>query len=151
MDTLQNGGDTLETKDPAYLRLQSLLTDFIENSDLEDSKRKQLQNIVSLYISYYETLSTKMLSKERIAQRFIRKTSEAKTKSSLKEEFEKERELLIGKINEAGALIEKYSSKAKKAKEKAKQKQGILKQFIEDKDAEIVEQKEKDNTPGSSK
>ena len=143
MDTLQNGGDTLETKDPAYLRLQSLLTDFIENSDLEDSKRKQLQNIVSLYISYYETLSTKMLSKERIAQRFIRKTSEAKTKSSLKKEFEKERELLIGKLNEAGALIEKYSSKAKKAKEKAKQKQGILKQFIEDKDSEIVEQKER--------
>ena len=118
MDTLQNGDGTPETKDPAYLRLQSLLTDFIENSDLEDSKKKQLQNIVSLYISYYETLSTKMLSKERIAQRFIRKTSEAKTKSSLKKEFEKERELLIGKLNEAGALIEKYSSKAKRRKKK---------------------------------
>ena len=84
-----------------------------------------------------------MLSKERMAQTFLRKTSEAKTKSSLKKEFEKERELLIGKLNEAGALIEKYSSKAKKAKEKAKQKQGILKQFIEDKDTEIVEYKEK--------
>ena len=78
MDTLQNGDGTLETKDPAYLRLQSMLADFIENSDLEDSKKQQLQNIVSLYISYYETLSTKMLSKERMAQTFLRKTSEAK-------------------------------------------------------------------------
>jgi hypothetical protein len=135
--------DANEKLDPAYIRIQILLNDFINNSELDNSKKEQLENIVSLYISYYKTLSKKQLSKERNSQTFIRKISEAKTTSGLKKEFEKERELLIGKLNEAGTLIEKYVNKIKKNKEKAKQKQSILKQFVIDKDAEIMEQKEK--------
>ena len=129
--------------DPAFLRIDMLLSDFIENSSMETSKQEQLDTIVSLYISYYETLMQKSLSKERNSQTFIRKISEAKTASNLKKEFGEEREMLIEKLTEAGRLIDKYVKKIKINKEKAKQKQGILKQFIVDKDAEIIEHKEK--------
>ena len=126
-------------KDEGYLRLTEVLKKFSSSNSLNKGTTKQLASIVELHSNYFKQWYEKKLTRERISSTLVMKSRQARSSVRMRREFDEERQILVSKLNEAAALIEKYSFKIKSAKDKSRKKQEILKQLLLDKEKDLYE------------